>query len=126
MGKRKVAAKTAEPFKGDIGELIVQALMEKKGEDITIIDLEKVDNVLFRNFIICSGTSKTHVETLSDYVQEVTKREANIRPTYVEGVMNGEWILLDYFDTIVHIFQQEVRNFYQLEMLWNDANIKHL
>src|SRR5574344_2675689 len=126
MGKRKVAAKTAEPFKGDIGELIVQALMEKKGEDITIIDLEKVDNVLFRNFIICSGTSKTHVVTLSDYVQEVTKREANIRPTYVEGVMNGEWILLDYFDTIVHIFQQEVRNFYQLEMLWNDANIKHL
>lgn len=126
MGKRKVAAKTVEPFKGDVGELIIQALLEKKGEDIVIIDLKKVNHVYFDKFIICSGTSKTHVETLCDYMQEVTKRDANIKPAFVEGVVNGEWILLDYFDTIVHIFQPEVRNFYRLETLWNDADIKHL
>ncbi|HNW67516.1 MAG TPA: ribosome silencing factor [Bacteroidales bacterium] len=126
MGKRKVAAKSVEPFKGDIAELIIQALMEKKGEDITIINLKKVNHVYFDKFIICSGTSRTHVETLSDYVQEVTKREANIRPAFLEGMMNGEWVLLDYFDIIVHIFQPEARNFYRLESLWNDAEIKHL
>lgn len=126
MGKRKVAAKSVEPFKGDIAELIIQALMEKKGEDITIINLKKINNVYFDKFIICSGTSRTHVETLSDYVQEVTKREANIRPAFLEGMMNGEWVLLDYFDIIVHIFQPETRNFYRLESLWNDAEIKHL
>ncbi|MCK9339426.1 MAG: ribosome silencing factor [Bacteroidales bacterium] len=126
MGKRKVAAKSVEPFKGDIAELIIQALMEKKGEDITIINLKKINHVYFDKFIICSGTSRTHVETLSDYVQEVTKREANIRPAFLEGMMNGEWVLLDYFDIIVHIFQPETRNFYRLESLWNDAEIKHL
>ncbi len=126
MGKRKVAAKSVEPFKGDIAELIIQALMEKKGEDITIINLKKINHVYFDKFIICSGTSRTHVETLSDYVQEVTKREANIRPAFLEGMMNGEWVLLDYFDIIVHIFQPEARNFYRLESLWNDAEIKHL
>jgi len=56
----------------------------------------------------------------------VTKREANIRPAFLEGMMNGEWVLLDYFDIIVHIFQPEARNFYRLESLWNDAEIKHL
>src|SRR5574344_126070 len=126
MGKSKVAAKSVEPFKGDIAELTIQALMEKKGEDITIINLKKINHVYFDKFIICSGTSRTHVETLSDYVQEVTKREANIRPAFLEGMMNGEWVLLDYFDIIVHIFQPETRNFYRLESLWNDAEIKHL
>lgn len=126
MAKRKIATKKTELFAGDISDLIVQALLEKKGEDITIIDLKKINHVYFDKFIICTGTSKTHVDTLSDYVQEVTKREAGVKPAFVEGIQNGEWVLLDYFDTIVHIFQPEVRNFYQLENLWNDADIKHL
>ncbi|MBQ7550303.1 MAG: ribosome silencing factor [Bacteroidales bacterium] len=126
MAKRKVATKKTELFSGDISDLIVQALLEKKGEDITMIDLKKINHVYFDKFIICTGTSKTHVDTLSDYVQEVTKREAGVKPAFVEGIQNGEWVLLDYFDTIVHIFQPEIRNFYQLENLWSDADIKHL
>lgn len=126
MAKRKVATKKKELFSGDISDLIVQALLEKKGEDITMIDLKKINHVYFDKFIICTGTSKTHVDTLSDYVQEVTKREAGVKPAFVEGIQNGEWVLLDYFDTIVHIFQPEIRNFYQLENLWSDADIKHL
>ena len=66
------------------------------------------------------------METLCDYVQELTGREAGVKPTAVEGLANGEWVLLDYFDVIVHIFQPEARTFYQLETLWNDAEIKHL
>lgn len=126
MGKRKVAAKKENLYEGDIAELIVQALLEKKAEDITIIDLKKVNHVYFDKFIVCTGTSKTHVDTLCDYIQEVTKREAAIRPAFTEGVHNGEWVLLDYFDTIVHIFQPQAREFYQIERLWGDADIKHL
>lgn len=126
MAKRKVATKKENLFTGDISELIVQALLEKGGVDVTIIDLKKINHVYFDTFIIATGTSRTHVETLCDYVQELTKREAGINPTAIEGLANGEWVLLDYFDTIVHIFQPEARTFYQLETLWNDADIKHL
>lgn len=126
MGKIKVATKKKDLFQGDLSELIVQALLEKKGEDVTIIDLKKINHVYFDKFVIVTGASKTHVETLCDYVQEVTKREAGILPTFVEGTENGEWVLLDYFDIIVHIFQPEARDFYQLEKLWSDADIKHL
>ena len=126
MAKRKVAAKSENLFTGDISELIVQALLEKGGEDVTVIDLKKINHVYFDTFIVVTGTSRTHVETLCDYVQELTKREAGIKPAAVEGLANGEWVLLDYFDTIVHIFQPEARTFYQLETLWNDADIKRL
>lgn len=126
MAKRKVATKKENLFTGDISELIVQALLEKGGVDVTIIDLKKINHVYFDKFILVTGTSRTHVETLCDYVQELTKREADVKPTAVEGLANGEWVLLDYFDTIVHIFQPEARTFYQLETLWNDAEIKHL
>ena len=73
MGKIKVATKKKDLFQGDLSELIVQALLEKKGEDVTIIDLKKINHVYFDKFVIVTGTSKTHVETLCDYVQEVTK-----------------------------------------------------
>ena len=89
MGKIKVATKKKDLFKGDLSELIVQALMEKKGEDIAVIDLKKINHVYFDKFVICSGTSRTHIETLCDYVQEVTKREAGILPTFVEGKNEG-------------------------------------
>lgn len=125
MGKRKVATKKTDLFQGDLSELIVQALMEKKGEGISVIDLKKVNHVYFDKFVICTGTSRTHVDTLCEYIQEVTKREAGINPAFVEGVSNGEWVILDYFDIIVHIFQPEAREFYKLEELWGDADIKH-
>jgi len=126
MSKRKIAIEKNNLFQGDLSELIVQALLEKKGEDITIINLKTIQHVYFDKFIICNGTSRTHVETLAEYVQQVTQQQAGIKPTFVEGVAVGEWILLDYFDIIVHIFQPETRNFYQLENLWNDAEITHL
>ena len=90
MAKRKVATKKENLFTGDISELIVQALLEKGGVDVTIIDLKKINHVYFDTFIIVTGTSRTHVETLCDYVQELTKREAGINPSAVEGLANGE------------------------------------
>lgn len=117
---RKVKAEVTA-FEGNLEELIIQALLEKKGENIVCIDLKSMHHVLFDYFIICSGNSKPHVETLSEFVLETTKRQANVKPMYVEGRQNGEWILLDYFNIIVHIFQPEPRSYYNIEQLWSDA-----
>lgn len=122
---KKIKVKTDPvPFKGKLEELIIQALMEKKGEDIVCIDMKKINHVFFDYFIICTGNSRPHVETLCDYVQEMTKRQADVKPSFVEGTENCEWILLDYFNIIVHIFQPEARQFYNLENLWGDADIQ--
>jgi len=122
--KRKIKAEV-EHFQGNIEELIIQSLIEKKGIDIVSINLKKINHVFFDYFIICSGNSKTHVDTLADFVQETTIKYANIRPSFVEGTANGEWILLDYFNIIVHIFQPEVREYYSIEKLWKDAEFQY-
>ena len=124
MIKVKKVKTEEELFKGNLEELIIQALIEKNGTDIVNINLKKINHVFFDNFIICTGNSKIHVDTLNDFVQETTKRKANIKPTFVEGIENGEWILLDYFNIIVHIFQPKTREFYNLERLWGDAEIQ--
>lgn len=112
------------PFEGNLEDLIIQSLIEKKGINIVQIDLKKINHVFFDSFIICSGTSKTHVDTLSDFLRENVKKNARIIPSYVEGKANGEWILVDYFNIIVHIFQEETRAYYNIEKLWNDAPIQ--
>lgn len=108
----------------DVNELIVQALVEKQGVDIVCIDLKSVHHVFFDYFIICTGNSKNHIETLCDFVQERTRRLANLRPVHVEGLENGEWVLLDYFNILVHIFCPEARKYYNIEALWSDADIR--
>ena len=124
MGQKRKEKDEVALFQGNLQELIVQALLEKKGENVVCIDLRKMNHVLFDYFIICTGNSKPHVETLADFVQEVTKKETKTRPSFVEGLHNGEWVLLDYFNIIVHIFQPDVRKFYNIESLWNDAEIQ--
>jgi ribosome-associated protein len=121
--KRKIKVEV-DNIKGNIEEIIIQALIEKKGIDILSINLKKINHVFFDYFIICSGNSKTHVDTLADFVHETTIKYANTRPSFVEGTANGEWILLDYFNVIVHIFQPEIREFYNIEKLWSDAEFQ--
>lgn len=114
-----------KPFEGNLEDLIIQSLIEKKGINIVHIDLKKINHVFFDSFIICSGSSKTHVETLSEFLRENVKKTAKIIPSYMEGKSNGEWILVDYFNIIVHIFQEETREYYNIENLWSDAPIQH-
>ena len=125
MATRKKVKFEGTPYEGNIEELIIQALIEKQGVDIQCINLKKLNHVYFDYFIVCTGNSKPHVETLCDYVQEQTKRVANTNPIHIEGLENKEWILLDYFNVLVHIFQPETREFYRLESLWEDAKITH-
>jgi ribosome-associated protein len=106
-----------------LAQLIVECLQDKKGHDIKILDLRELDDAPTDFFIICDGSSNTQVKALGDYVQYEIKERTGIRPGHVEGEGNALWILVDYFDIVVHIFYHETREFYQLEQLWGDAKV---
>ena len=97
----------------------VAAAEDRKAVDLRVLHLEKVSD--FTDFfLICSGTSERQVQAIADAVQE-RMREVQVRPLHVEGFNRGQWVLLDYGDFVVHIFQEEPRRFYSLERLWGDA-----
>lgn len=97
----------------------VAAADGRKAIDLRVLQLEKVSD--FTDFfLICTGTSERQVQAIADAVQE-KMREEQVRPLHVEGYNRGQWVLLDYGDFVVHIFQEEPRRFYSLERLWGDA-----
>jgi len=98
---------------------IVTALEDKKARDLRVIDIQELTTVA-TYFIICSGTSTTHIKTLADEV-EFRLREKGVNPLRLEGYNNARWILMDYGDIVVHIFHEEDREFYNLERLWRDG-----
>ena len=97
----------------------VAAAEDRKAVDLRVLHLEKVSDFT-DYFLICSGTSERQVQAIADAVQE-RMREEQVRPLHVEGYARGQWVLLDYGDIVVHIFQEEPRRFYSLERLWGDA-----
>ena len=103
---------------------IIEGLQEKKAQEIVTLDLAGIENTITSYFIICHAESKTHVQAIADSVMEMTYKLSGQDPHHKEGMENAEWILLDYFDIIVHIFIKEKREFYRLETLWGDANIQ--
>jgi len=98
---------------------IVAALEEKKARDIRVIDIQELTTIA-TYFIICSGTSTTHIKTLADEV-EVKLKEKGVAPLRLEGYNGARWVLIDYGDIVVHIFHEEDREFYNLERLWQDG-----
>lgn len=104
-------------------ELILEAIREKKGHQIVSIDLSEVENSICDFFIICHGESVTQVGAITDSIEKKLKEEARIRAHHVEGVQNSQWVLLDYFDILVHVFQEEYRSFFKLEELWADGKV---
>lgn len=106
--------------------IIIKGLQDKKAIDIVSIDLKNIKNAISDYFIVCHGTSRTHVETLADAVQKEVKLAVGSNPWHAEGFENSEWILLDYVDVVVHIFQEPRRRFYNLEALWADAVVTEI
>ena len=100
---------------------IIEGIDNLKGEEINIIDLRKIENSVCKYFIICSGSSNTHVKSISNSIQKHVWKETNENPWHVEGEERCDWILIDYVDIAVHIFKKETRIFYDLESLWGDA-----
>ena len=104
-------------------ELILEAIKEKKGHEIVSIDLSEVENSICDCFIICHGESVTQVGAITESIERKLKEEALIKAHHLEGLQNSQWVLLDYFDILVHVFQEEFRAFYRLEELWADGKV---
>src|SRR5690606_30017316 len=102
---------------------IVDAIQDTKGEDIMIFDLTGIENSVAETFIICSGNSNTQVSALAGNIEKKVRNELHERPWHVEGSENALWVLVDYVSVVVHIFQKEVREYYEIEELWGDAKI---
>ena len=100
---------------------IVEAIQDKKGHDIIILDMSKVDGAPATQFIICTGKSTTQVSSIADNVREEVQKKTGEKPINYDGYRNSQWIVIDYGDTMVHVFLPEMREFYRLEELWSDA-----
>lgn len=109
-----------------LSNIVIQGLQEVKARDIVRMDLRKSSGAVTEYFIICTGTSDTHIQALSDSVREFVKRDAREFPLSTEGMRSGEWVLMDYVNVVVHIFRQDRREFYRLENLWGDAHIERI
>ena len=104
---------------------IIDLIMNKKGEDIVILDLRKVSSIS-DFFIVTTGSSAVHVKAIADEIKDKLKKEDTIRPWHVEGYTAQKWILLDYVDIVVHVFDEETRSYYSLEKLWDDAGFRRI
>ncbi len=104
-------------------ETITKGIQEKKGQDIIIVDLRGIDSAIANYFIICQGNSPTQVEAITESVGIMVRQDTGEKPVNVAGLDNDQWVALDYVDVLVHIFQPEIRTFYDLENLWQDAKL---
>ena len=102
---------------------IIKGIEEVKGNDIDILDLRAIDNTVCDYFVICNGTSNTQVNSIVNSVQKIVSKELKDKPWHVEGAENGEWVLMDYVNIVVHVFQKHIREYYNIESLWGDAKI---
>lgn len=102
-------------------KLVIEGMQEKKASDIVVLDLKNVKNAIADYFVICTGTSDTQLDAISDSVEEVVYKKSKQNPWHREGKQNKEWVLIDYVDVVAHVFKREKREFYALEDLWGDA-----
>ena len=98
----------------------IQACLEKKAEELSILEMEKGSGAFTDYFVLCSGTNPRQVQAIADEV-ELQLKKTGLRPTHVEGYNQAEWVLIDYVDFVVHVFSEKARKFYDLERLWKSA-----
>lgn len=105
---------------------IVEGIQDVKGLKITKVDMSHIDNYVFKNFVICEGRSNTHVASIADSIKDYVREQIKVKPYFVDGYDNAQWIAMDYGEVVVHVFQPEVRSFYNLEGLWEDAKTEEI
>jgi ribosome-associated protein len=116
MQKRKASA-------DELITLILDGIEEVKGLEINVLDLREIENTVCDYFIICNGTSNTHVNAIVNSIQKTVSKASKDKPWHIEGSENAEWVLLDYVNIVVHVFQKHIREFYDVEGLWGDAKV---
>ncbi|TGE22078.1 ribosome silencing factor [Hymenobacter aquaticus] len=109
-----------------LADVVVRGMQEKKAADIVVLNLKDLKNAVADYFIICSASSDTQLDAIARSVEEEVEKLTGQNPWQTEGRMNREWVLLDYVDVVVHIFLRDRRQFYALEELWGDAEIKYI
>ena len=125
--KKKKKKREKEPDNiNKLTDAIIEGMREKKGNEIVFIDLRKLNSTIADCFIFCHCESVIHVEAITRSVEEMVYKITKELPLHKEGLSNAEWVLLDYFSVVVHIFQKEQREFYGIEKLWADARIKRV
>ena len=102
---------------------IIEIIQDAKGNEIISLDLQKIESAICKYFIICTGTSSTHVNSIENKIKKTISKEFGEKPSHCEGNKIGEWILMDYYDIIVHVFQEKTRKFYNIEDFWGDAKL---
>jgi len=119
--KRKVKRKIKRP---ELLQVIIDSIREKKGENLLSLDLKKIKESVADYFVICEAVSSTQVSAIAGYIEKNVFEKLHEKPFHTEGLAQQEWVLIDYVDIIVHVFQPKVRAFYQLEDLWHDAALE--
>nr|MBC7613448.1 ribosome silencing factor [Pseudopedobacter sp.] len=119
MVKNKVAIQST-----NISEAVIYGIQEKKGNEIVRLDLRNIHSSVADYFVVCHAESSTQVKAIANSVEEEVFKAYGQEPYRKEGLQHAEWILLDYIDVVVHIFKTEKREFYGIEDLWGDAEIK--
>ena len=107
-------------------QIIVSALQDRKGKDINILDLKNVGHAITDYFVLVTATSDTQVDSLRENVEKEVAKQVGLKPLSAEGRQNREWVILDYFDVVVHVFLKEKREHFGLEQLWGDAKLTEI
>lgn len=110
----------------ELKDLIISSIQDKKGKKIVELDLTEIPEAPTDYFIVCEGESYTQVKAISENIQKTLKEEHRILPNHMEGTQTGKWVLVDYFDVVVHVFHPETRSFYEIEELWSDAKVENI
>ncbi|MBT8244545.1 MAG: ribosome silencing factor [Winogradskyella sp.] len=100
---------------------IISGIEEVKGKEITLLDLREIENTVCDYFIICEGTSNTQVNAIVNSILKQVSKATKDKPWHIEGADNAEWVLMDYVNVVVHVFQKHIREYYDIESLWGDA-----
>ena len=100
---------------------IISGIEDVKGKEITILDLREIENTVCNYFIICEGTSNTQVNAIVNSVQRKVSKSLKDNPWHIEGNDNAEWVLMDYVNVVVHVFQKHIRDYYDIDGIWGDA-----
>lgn len=108
-----------------ISELVIHGIQEKKGNEIVRLDLRNIHSSVADYFVVCHAESATQVKAIARSVEQEVYKASGQFPLRTEGVELGEWILLDYVDVVVHVFKTDKREFYGIEELWGDAEMKY-
>lgn len=105
---------------------ITEGIQEKKGQKTIIADLRQIGDTICTHFIICQGNSPNQVSAITEEIREYVRKHTGEKPIAIEGLRNSEWVAMDYSDVMVHIFLPETRTYYDLEHLWEDAELEEI